>query len=232
MEFLKRNFRVLPNLLVPLYFVPLARQQDRLVRVHCGAAAPLRARSQWAGSWTGVLAFGDFPSQEINLPYDNERACGRLLTTRHLVGTLSIMQVVVYGFPAGPTWPQAHSLTTDLLNIITTEVVLGSQGPRIIGGDFNMNAQGSAHFDHWRRLGWCSAQELAALLWGQEWTPTCKGQTERDLIWLSPEAASLCQAVLFADVFSEHTTIMTRLRVPSITQLNRVWPLPFSNSMG
>lgn len=73
----------------------LARQQDRLVRVHCGAAAPLRARSQWAGSWTGVLAFGDFPSQEINLPYDNERACGRLLTTRHLVGTLSIMQVVV-----------------------------------------------------------------------------------------------------------------------------------------
>ena len=89
-----------------------------------------------------------------------------------------------------------------------------------------MNAQGSAHFDHWRRLGWCSAQELAALLWGQEWTPTCKGQTERDLIWLSPEAASLCQAVLFADVFSEHATIMTRLRVPSITQLNRVWPLP------
>ena len=204
----------------------LARQQDRLVRVRCGAPAPLRARSQWAGSWTGVLTFGDFPSQEINLPYGNERACGRLLSTRHLIGTLSVLHVVVYGFPAGPTWPNAHLLTTDLLNIITNEVVLGSQGPRIIGGDFNMNAHGSPHFDHWRRLGWCSAQDLAALLWGQEWTPTCKGQTERDLIWLSPEAASLCQAVLFADVFSEHATIMTRLLVPSITQLTRVWPLP------
>lgn len=142
------------------------------------------------------------------------------------MGALSIMQVVVYGFPIGPTWPQAHLLTTDLLNIIATEVVLGSQGPRVIGGDFNMNAHGSVHFDHWRRLGWCSAQELAALLWDQEWTPTCKGQTERDLIWLSPEAAALCRSVSFADVFSEHTTIMTRLLVPSVTQFCRVWPLP------
>lgn len=97
----------------------LARQQNRLVRVHGGAPAPTRARSQWAGSWTGVLTFGDFPSQEINLPYGNERECGRVLTTRHLVGALSLLHVVVYGFPVGPTWPQAHSLTTDLLNIIT-----------------------------------------------------------------------------------------------------------------
>lgn len=48
------------------------------------------------------------------------------------MGALSIMQVVVYGFPIGPTWPQAHLLTTDLLNIIATEVVLfpGATGHR------------------------------------------------------------------------------------------------------
>lgn len=204
----------------------LAKEQSRLVRVHMGAPAPLRSRSEWAGSWTGVATVSDFPSQEILLPYATERSCGRVLTTRHFIGSLSILHAVVYGFPPGPTWPQAKSLTSSLLEVLTTEIVLGSQGPRIIGGDFNLGPLDSPQFDVWRRLGWCSAQELALRLWGSPPLPTCKGQTERDLVFLSPEAISLCRDVVLRDVFCDHSTIFVRLGISQYRSSVRVWPLP------
>ena len=42
----------------------LARQQSRGVRVHFGAPAPLRIRSDWAGSWTGVATISDYPGKQ------------------------------------------------------------------------------------------------------------------------------------------------------------------------
>lgn len=204
----------------------LAKEQSRLVRVHFGAPAPLRTRSEWAGSWTGVATVSDFPSQEILLPYSTERSCGRILTTRHFIGRFSVLHSVVYGFPPGPTWPQAKVLTSSLLEILTTEVVLGSQGPRLIGGDFNLGPRDSPQFDVWRRLGWCSAQELALQLWGVPPLPTCKGQTERDLIWLSPEAISLCCDVVLRDIFCDHSTLFVRLGISQYQSSIRVWPLP------
>ena len=204
----------------------LAKEQSRMVRVHMGAPAPLRTRSEWAGSWTGVATISDFPSQEIMLPYASERSCGRVLTTRHFLGHLSVVHAVVYGFPPGPTWPQAKSLTSSMLEILTTELVLGLQGPRVIGGDFNLGTSDSPQFDVWRRLGWCSAQDLAFSLWGTVPSPTCKGQTERDLIWLSPEAISLCREVMLRDIFCDHSTIFVRLGISHSASLTRVWPLP------
>ena len=204
----------------------LAREQSRLVRVHMGAPAPLRTRSDWAGSWTGVVTVSDFPSKEVALPYASERSCGRILTTRHFLSSCSILHAVVYGFPPGPTWPQAKSLTSSLLEVLTNEVVLGSQGPRLIGGDFNMGSSDSAQFQLWKRLGWHSAQDLAHSLWGLPILPTCKGQTERDLIWLSPEAVALCREVRLQEIFSEHSTISVRLGTSLASSSARVWPLP------
>lgn len=79
----------------------LARTAARNLRVHFGAPAPLRSNSDWAGSWTGVAVISDYPSFEVHLPYSEERACGRLLTTRHLIGSFSLLHVTVYGFPPG-----------------------------------------------------------------------------------------------------------------------------------
>ena len=204
----------------------LARQQSRGVRVHFGAPAPLRIRSDWAGSWTGVATISDYPGHEVVLPYASERSCGRVLTTRHYLPSCSILHAVVYGFPTGPTWPQAKSLTSSLLEILTQEVVFGSQGPRLIGGDFNMGPSDSEQFHLWKRLGWQSAQQLALELWDAPITPTCKGQTERDLVWLSPEAVALCRRVCIHDVFSEHSTVSVRLTSPLTSSQVRVWPLP------
>ena len=46
-----------------------AKAQDRHVRVHAGAAVPLRSNSTWAGAWSGVLQFGDFPSKTLQLAW-------------------------------------------------------------------------------------------------------------------------------------------------------------------
>ena len=78
------------------------------------------------------------------LPYVGERDSGRILTTRHLLGTTAVTTAVVYGYPRGPTWPSPPTLTAKL-----------------------------------------------------------KNSTERDLIWLSPEAIAACRMVVDAEIFSE-----------------------------
>ena len=54
---------------------------------------------------------------------------------------------VVYGYPSGPTWPNAPELTSSFLDILTTEVILGGCGPRLVGGDCNTTADGLLIFN-------------------------------------------------------------------------------------
>lgn len=203
-----------------------AQCQHRQLRVHLGAPVAFRSNSDWAGSWSGVATISDLPSQEVGLPYTEERSCGRVLTTRHACGVASLLNTVVYGFPKGPTWPQAKALNEQLLQVITTEVVLGGVGPRIVGGDFNTDPCGLDTFALWKRLGWISAQELAFRAWGQEPSYTCKGSTERDIVWLSPEAAACCQMVDVADVFAEHSTVTVGLDLLLGCSPHLGWPRP------
>ena len=67
-----------------------------------------QATSDWAGGWSGVATISDYPSQEIQLPYVGERECGRALVTRHYLGSTSFLNAVIYGYPRGPTWPEAN----------------------------------------------------------------------------------------------------------------------------
>ena len=112
----------------------LAQQQHRHRRIHMGCPVSVRSTSQWAGTWSGVATLSDVASSEVMLPYSGERECGRALVTQHSLGHVSLLNAVVYGFPAGSSWPQSKALTQELLEIITRELVLGAKGPRIIGG--------------------------------------------------------------------------------------------------
>lgn len=198
----------------------------RDIRVHYGAPVAPRSNSSWAGGWSGVATISDYPSREVCLPYGDERDCGRLLVTEHYFAEVSVQRAVVYGFPAGPTWPRAKELTSSLLQILSTEVVLGSSGPRIIGGDFNAEQTSLETFDYWTRLGWQHAQSYALRAWNQEPCLTCKNATTPDHVWLSPEAVALCRYVEVTDTFSEHATVTVGLDVagPSLSVLE--WPLP------
>lgn len=67
---------------------------------------------------------------------------------------------------------------------------------------------------------------MAATLWDQEKVFTCKHATERDIVWLSPEAAALCRQVDVADVFAEHSTVTVSLAIPIKFLAQLVWPRP------
>ena len=204
----------------------LSACSHRDLRIHFGGAAPVRSNSDWAGTWTGVSTIGDFPSQELALPYGGERACGRLLTTRHYVHPVSILVSVIYGYARSPTWPRALEQTEQLAEFLTTHVVYGASGIRIICGDFNASETQLHAFEVWRRLGWKSAQSFAHEVWNQlpEWT--CKAATSPDMVWLSPEALALCRAVRIQQTFAEHSTVSVSLQVPSVAQRLTTWPLP------
>eukprot|EP00438_Fugacium_kawagutii_P032420 Skav234923 [mRNA] locus=scaffold840:956698:961575:+ [translate_table: standard] len=207
-------------------FRSLAVASGRDLRVHMGAPVATRANSQWAGTWSGVCAISDHPSKELSLAYGGERSCGRLLTTQHFVNGLPLLISNVYGYPRGPTWPRAKQLTTELLSVLTQEIVLGSTGPRLIGGDFNWEEADLEPFALWQRFGRRSAQDLAWELWGVEKQKTCKAATTPDIVWLSPEAQALLHEVLVHDVFMEHAVVQVSLRVPSGPSVVLAWPRP------
>ena len=69
-------------------------------------------------------------------------------------------------------------------------------------------------------------QKLSALQFGHEPRPTCKGSTQRDYMWLSPEAISLCQWGGVHDIYQEHATVCAHLALPSANLQVARWPMP------
>ena len=66
----------------------------------------------------------------------------------------------------------------------------------------------------------------AQTMWNQPKVFTCKGKSERDLLWLSPEGQALCREVDVQDHFMEHSTVSVGLCFPSKALLLRTWPRP------
>lgn len=204
-----------------------AREQDRLVRPLFGSPAPLRPRSTWAGSWTGVACVSDFPSKTLQIEWPPEVwESGRVLATQHFIGAHVLTVISIYGLPRGPTWPQAAQLMNDILAFITKTFIFGHTGLVAIQGDFNFSPDELDHFHLWRSMGWLDAQSLAATRWNQSRKPTCKGATERDLLWMSPSLSSLCSQVQVIDYFAEHSTLSVTLELSESLPRYWTWPRP------
>eukprot|EP00435_Cladocopium_sp_Y103_P040678 s434_g11.t1 len=204
-----------------------ARQDNRHLRVHHGAPAPLRSRSDWAGTYTGVTTTSDFCSKKLQVEWPQDVwESGRVLATQHFVGRHVITVINIYGLPRGPTWPKAAALTNDILEFVTKQFVIGYQGLIIINGDFNFSPHELPCFDVWRAYGFVSAQQFAFQRWGQEVQHTCKGSTERDLLWMSPLTSSLCHAVNVAEIFQDHASVSVQLSLDFLQPTLQTWPRP------
>ncbi|CAE7670476.1 unnamed protein product [Symbiodinium sp. CCMP2592] len=112
---------------------------------------------------------------------------GRIVLARHYLEAVMFQVATLYGYPSGPTWPDARHRTDDMLQCLTQELVLGSRGLRVITGDFNHDFGCLDQCAIWRSHGWIELQCLAESHWGMTPRPTCKHATRRDYIWLSPE---------------------------------------------
>ena len=205
----------------------LAMQINRNLRVYTGADVKTRHNSSWAGSWSGVMTTSDFPSQVVHLPWPPDvYNSGRVLTTRHVINQVPLLHTTIYGFPRGPTWPKALELTQKMLSTITVEIVLGSRGPRVVVGDYNVSPSELSEFRVWERHGWRSLQDFMADFYGWEVQPTSKHSCQRDLIWLSPEALLMVRAIHLHDVFAEHASLSVDLEFPLGPITLRTWPKP------
>lgn len=204
-----------------------ARTLNREIRFHGGSPAPLRQGSQWAGKWTGVATLSDVPAVPLDVPWPQEHwLSGRVMLTRHWASTLPITIGTFYGYATGPTWARAKHLSDQLLETYTTEVVMGMSGVRLIMGDFNQEHGALIQQQIWMRHGWQNAQHLAAETFNHLVTPTCKGATEADQIWLSPEAVQLLRGVWVTDDFMEHSTVAINLQIPECQVYVQRWPRP------
>ena len=204
-----------------------AKSHNRHVRSHFSAPAPLRNRSSWAGSWTGVACVTDHFSKQLQLPWPPTMwESGRVLATQHFIGSHALTVVSIYGMPRGPTFPHAATLMGELLEFLSHSFVYGSSGLIAIVGDFNFSPHELPHFQLWQSAGWISAQDLACQRWAHEWQPTCKGATERDLIWLSPLLASVCRSFHVEDVFTDHSSVCVHLDLTEAVPSFFTWPRP------
>ena len=200
---------------------------SRSLRCIAGPPVACRTGSRWAGTWAGVLTVSDVPCQKLSMPWQClENESGRLVASAHHLGNTKLQVINAYGFCRGPTWPKARELTEELLSTVTRQFVIGGFGIRAICGDFNFSEDELQSFDVWSQFGWVSAQRFASFHWGHRVQPTCKGVTERDFIWLSPEAQAICCSVNVFEVFLEHSTVAVDFSCDVHVKRIFRWPQP------
>ena len=198
-----------------------------LALLHGAFAAP-RAGSTFAGAWTGVCQFSDFPMRAMHVPWRGfEYESGRSMISVFQLGAHSVLGATLYAPPSGPTYGNAKGLTAELLDTITEELVLGASGPRFVAGDFNLGSSDLEAFHHWRSLGWMECQGLALLRFGRAPTPTCKHSTAPDHLWLSPELQAWVLQVDSSDlVFPDHATLQATIQIPDLCNWSYRWFQP------
>ena len=140
----------------------ISKIQGRYIRSVLGAPAQLRAGSTHAGSWTGVLSFGDCPLRELPIVSNNgEHSSGRLSFSTAFLPGIEITAATVYLPPRGPSYPHARQLSDLLLQRVSEELEFGRQGPRMILGDFNCVAGSLDAMKLWSTLQVCMDFNLA-----------------------------------------------------------------------
>lgn len=205
----------------------ISRSQQRCIRSIMGAPAPLRPGSQFAGSWTGVLSFGDCPLRDIPCPWPNgEFSTGRVSLSMAFLYGLEITAATVYLPPRGPTFPHARHLSEMLLQGISEEIVCGRQGPRIILGDFNCQAGELEAMRFWSSCGFVELQDWFSRAHGFVPRHTCKSATTPDQIWISAELLPYVSNVGTWSIFPDHDMLVLGLSLSCPPAFEYQWRLP------
>ena len=192
-------------------FQARARDQQRHLRLLFGAPVPLQPRSSTAGVWAGVMQFSNMPAAPYKLSWpDSQYSLGRVQVSQFRCGKHTITGANLYGWPSSPSWPLACAHTNTLIDHLTHE----RQGLRFVAGDFNASEDKLAAIHIWKQCGWVEAQELHHQLTGQPPSPTYRGQTRPDQLYLSPELAGYFRACQVKQDFADHATIRADFILP------------------
>ena len=192
-----------------------------------GAPIPLRARSTTEGGWSGVAFLTDLVPRDIKVHWPAEEyGLGRAQMCQFWCGAYPITGINLYLWPKSPTWPRALEASKLLLETVTRELIYGRAGPRFVTGDFNHRMDQLPVLSQWREQGWIEIQELAFLRQGRIPTPTYRGITAPDQVWISPELAEHFVTCDTWSLFADHLTLGARFELPVQRSLLSSWPLP------
>ena len=192
-----------------------------------GNPTALRPHSEHAGAWTGVAVVSKHPTRAVSGPFsDDIFASSRIQMTTTLCHDMWVTGITLYGEPPGQHHPNAAH-NTELLVDAATEAIGNVRGLRFVSGDFNFEIDQLEGFNKLHQLGFKDLQTLANERWGVRPSPTCKGVTRKDFLFISPELQSLLDTVsLEHDVWADHSVIVGRFRLPSSDCVTPLWRMP------
>lgn len=102
-----------------------------------------------------------------------------------------------------------------------------AQGPRYMAGDWNFTQDQLAITQQLLDAGWQEVQTLEFLRMGIQPQYTCKGKTQKDFLWLSPELVTAFQGVtIHADTFPDHVVMQANFKMDSQHFVRYLWPTP------
>ena len=196
--------------------------------------APSKPKSNAAasigGKHTGVGFISDFPIRSIPHQWDQETYdLARCHTAASFVQNHWITVGTVYGFADRAWTVEVQQHTNGLLDKLTSQIVDGSRGPRMICGDWNLELEQVSFVSYWESLGWVEIQKLAQQKWHIVPQPTCKRTTVKDFLFLSPELAAKVLAVnVDWTLFPDHAVLSATLEHLGPPEPMPIWRKPAS----
>ena len=198
---------------------------------HVITGAPLAPRStaSEAGQWAGVGFVTTCPARTVSVPwpldvYESSRV---QFMTAYLDQTW-ITGAVVYGYPTGKTHHDALQRTEALLDF-ASDHLLTLPGDRFLAGDWNYQPHELQVSQKLAEAGWIEVQALHFNRTGAPPMPTCKGRTQKDVCWLSPELAmKFVDVSICNETFADHAVLVSKFRKVGGPTVRYVWPSPMS----
>ena len=165
------------------------------------------------GKQTGVAYLSSYPCRAIPHQWSqSDFATGRCLTAAAYVQHRWITMGNVYGYSERSHSVEVQQQTAQLLSGLTSRIVDGAQGLRMISGDWNQERNNLPTADYWEAKGWWEAQRFAQFRWSQPPNSTCKHATIKDFVYLSPEVLPYVKSVEVEwSHFADHAVILVQL---------------------
>ena len=197
-------------------------------RIHSLAGHPVEPRrpGTLVGKHAGVLTFGPNPMRELPTLISHEMyETSRVQAVSHLLRHQSVHGLNAYGWTPGYTHLCPQAWTNLLLQDACAGLLSQVKGPRFLAGDLNHDLGDLPALTSLLEAGWLELQTLLQHRRGHSVQPTCKGATQRDFLFLSPELQPLVEdGLLIPDLFPDHTALAIGLRPRH--QAVQAWPRP------
>ena len=180
-------------------------------QMHCGADVPPKSETLSAvgGKQRGVCFISDLPGRSMTQTWpDSEWQKGRFHAACYLAQNRWIKGGVVYGYAKQPTTIATKEKTDAMCNHLHERIVQQSTGLRFIGGDFNQELPGTQKMQEWCDMGWVNVQVWAAQKLNKPIVNTCRNNSVKDHLFVSPELAVYLKDVYVEEEwFADHAVL-------------------------